>query len=773
MLDTQFIYDRSIAVNYTTRWQPHSSPEARSFARRAAEILDGIRDFFFALDRDWRFTYVNKGAAERVGLSPAQLTGENIFDGYPALRATEVERAYRTVMRDRAPTKLEHIGVSTSAWYEIRVFPADDGGIFVHWKDITERRLTEKALRHSEQRLAALILANTNVVFRVSPDWSSMTELHGRSFLADTEGPNAGWLDKYILPDDQAFVTGVINECIGEKKAAELEHRVIQRDGTVGWIHSRAVPLLDEAGRITEWFGAASNITGRIRAREALEQAHALLRGIMQSTTGLVAAFDTDFRYLAINEAYIKECRAIYGMEVQIGDDLMEMLASYPDDQKNACEVLVPAFQGRSVATRQIYGDPGRSRRVYELHVSPIRDSQGNIIGAAHINTEITEQAGIEEALREADRQKNRFLATLSHELRNPLATIRASLDLLQRVPPGGEQAGRAVTVIDRQCDQLARLVDDLLDVSRITQHKVVLELERLDMNELLRRVLEDLAVVFETSGLVLVPMLDPSPITLIADRARLAQVFDNLLQNAVKFTPRGGRVTVCSALDTDARTIAVRIADTGIGIEPEMIPQLFKAFSQLDTGLDRHRGGLGLGLALVKGIVELHGGEVSVSSAGPGHGTEFVVTLPWKAVQEVAPEYRPALAGRCRRILIIEDNVDLAETLQELLRLYGHEVVAAHSGPEGMLLASQRPPEVLVCDIGLPGMDGFAVARAFRENQKLKNVFLVALTGYALPEDVDKATAAGFDRHLAKPVDAGMLQRILVEHEASPDRSA
>ncbi len=784
---------------------PGAHLDASGYVGRAAEILESIQDGFFALGRDWRFTYLNKRAAAIVGLLPEQLIGKNIWELYPQLLGTELERAYRDAMHDRVPTQFEHVGLYTRLWCEIRVFPSSDGGISVYWLDRTKRKQAEEDLqravgvledlvqertaslqrsndelrreierrRQSEERLRALATAGAEVVFRLSPDWGSVCELSGHDLCGATDGSITGWFDTYIHPSDQALISAAIKECIRDKKPIELEHRVLRKDGSVGWRRSKAVPLMDDNGDIKEWFGSSSDITERERAQEELHdtaarlaQARDLLSGIIEGTADIIAAIDTDFSYLAMNEAYRRECKAIYGADVHVGGSLIEMLAPYPEDEKNAREVFEQAFRGNSVVVTQSYGDPKRSRRIYERHINPIRDAKDRIVGAAHITREVTERRRMEEALREADQQKNRFLATLSHELRNPLAAIRTCTDILGRVPPGGEQANRALATINRQCEQLAHLVDDLLDVSRITQNKIVLQPERLELNDLLREVLGDFEVIFEASGLRLQSMLDPSPIFLTADRTRLAQVFDNLLHNAAKFTPRGGLVTVSTCLDADVETAIVRVADTGIGIEPEMIPRLFKPFAQLDTSLDRHGGGLGLGLALIKRLVELHGGEVGVVSAGAGWGTEFTIKLPWKEQQVQEARTVTAPQHRCRSVLIIEDNVDVAESLRELLELAGHEVEVANSGHEGLALASAKPPEVLLCDIGMPGMDGFAVGRAFRSDVRLKDVFLVALTGYTQPDDVEKVKAAGFDRHLAKPVDLATLRRVLAAED-------
>jgi two-component system CheB/CheR fusion protein len=368
------------------------------------------------------------------------------------------------------------------------------------------------------------------------------------------------------------------------------------------------------------------------------------------------------------------------------------------------------------------------------------------------------------ETLREADRNKNQFLAMLAHELRNPLAPIANSLFILDHAVAGSEQARRAQAVIGRQVGQLSRLVDDLLDVTRISRNKLTLQRKRLDLDELVRQTIDDHRREFEKSKvhIELVPASEPVFVT--GDWNRLAQVVGNLLQNAAKFTGPGGRARVAVSTDRAAKLGAVvRVADTGAGMAPEMLARLFQPFAQADTTLDRSKGGLGLGLALVKGLVELHDGSITAHSAGLGQGAEFVVYLPLslEEVAVAAPSRTSAPGGR-QRVLIIEDNIDAADSLREALEFSEHEVEVAYTGPTGIAKARARKPEVVLCDIGLPGMDGFDVARAFRADDGLKDVHLVALSGYALPEDLQRAAEAGFDQHLAKPPNLESLEQTL-----------
>jgi PAS domain S-box-containing protein len=367
-----------------------------------------------------------------------------------------------------------------------------------------------------------------------------------------------------------------------------------------------------------------------------------------------------------------------------------------------------------------------------------------------------------ERSLREADQRKNEFLGVLSHELRNPLTPIRNSLYILDRATPGGEQARRAHSVIDRQVGHLSRLVDDLLDVTRITRGKIRLQRTRVDFVDLVRRTVEDHRSLLEEHEVAI--DLPSKAIWIDGDPTRVAQVLGNLIGNASKFTPEDGKVSV-SLTQADGYAV-LEVADTGMGIDAETLKRLFEPFAQADRSLDRSRGGLGLGLALVKGMVELHGGEVSAHSDGPGKGARFTIKLPidhGRTTAGDAPQPKKA-AGDGRTILIIEDNKDAADSLSEALELSGHQVTVAYDGETGLAKAREVQPEIVLCDIGLPRMDGYSVARALRQEAATASAYLVALTGYAQPEDQRRVLGAGFDAHLGKPPDLAALALLLTQ---------
>jgi PAS domain S-box-containing protein len=501
------------------------------------------------------------------------------------------------------------------------------------------------------------------------------------------------------------------------------------------------------------------DVTDHDRAEQAVRQSEALYRAIARSIPdAAVAVLDRNLRFVVVEGPLVP--RLGLSRDSLEGRTLRELEQATAEAEP----LFVQALAGEASELERQRDDV----RIWARFV-PLRDDAGHVVAAMAVALDVTERRQAEaererllQALRDADRRKDHFLAMLSHELRNPLAPIRNSVYILDRAPPGGDQARRAHAVIDRQVHHLTRLVDDLLDVTRINRGKIRLQRQRLELDALVRRAAEDHASVFAQAGVELETRLAGSPVHVNADPTRLAQVIGNLLQNAAKFTPRGGRATLSVEI-VAPDVAAIRVRDTGAGVAPEALPHLFEPFVQADTTLDRSRSGLGLGLALVRGIVELHAGTASVRSDGVGAGAEFVVTLPLDAGK--SPLLGPATArapGIARRVLVIEDDADAAQTLKEALELNDHVVAVAGAGPEGIDEARRFVPDVVLCDIGLPGMDGYEVARAMRSDAALRSTHLVALSGYASPDDVERARDAGFDRHVAKPPSFDDLERTL-----------
>jgi signal transduction histidine kinase len=363
------------------------------------------------------------------------------------------------------------------------------------------------------------------------------------------------------------------------------------------------------------------------------------------------------------------------------------------------------------------------------------------------------------EALREADRRKDEFLAMLAHELRNPLGPIRNAVEIL-RLSEDRDTRERARELVGRQVRHLARLVDDLLEVSRITQRKVVLRRTTVALAEVFDSACELGRDAFEANGQSFAARLPEQTVWLEVDAVRLSQVIGNLLHNAAKFTPRGGRIELDARLDEG---LVISVADNGVGISPEMLPTVFELFSQADRSLERSQGGLGIGLSLVKGLVEMHGGKVEVRSDGPGKGSVFTIRLPRSVIAAspgaaVSSEAPQPVQSVPRRILVVEDNADAAESLRMLLTGLGHQVEVVNDGREAVDAACRLRPDVILLDIGLPGVDGFHIAKALRGLPETSAACLIAVSGYGQEKDRERSREAGFDLHFVKPVDPRML---------------
>ena len=601
------------------------------------------------------------------------------------------------------------------------------------------------------------------------------------------------------------------------------EHRIVTTTGEVRWLHSSALPVLDRTtGRITRIFGAAQDITERKRAdaeRAALLARERQARAEAETAQGRFAFlaeassllsssldFDTTLANLAeLAVASLADWCAIYLVEAD-GVRLKTVAPADPSHRVWARD-LPARYPVPSAGVLRVLGT-GRSELLMDIdperigafatdpqHQAVLRGlrsslcvplvTRGRTLGAlvfasaeftrrydaadvtlaedlARRAAQAVDNARLYREAQEADRRKDRFLALLGHELRNPLAAISAAGQVLKRLRGADGPASRPQAIIERQTQNLARLVDDLLDVSRIASGKITLARRAIDVNEVVRRSAEALGGPDGAGVPELVVDLAEQPLLVHGDPVRLEQVVTNLLDNARKYTPARGRVRVSVAAERGEATI--HVADTGIGISPEVMTRIFEPFAQGASSLQPGPGGLGLGLTLVRGLVERHGGHVSARSAGPELGSEFIVHLPLAAPgTSAAPVSAPVpLPTTPRRILLVEDNADGREALRSLLELLGHHVEVAEDGHRGVELAFTARPEVGLVDIGLPGIDGYEVARRVRAEPGGRDILLVALTGYGQPEDERRALEAGFDAHLVKPVDPDVLERLL-----------
>ena len=473
----------------------------------------------------------------------------------------------------------------------------------------------------------------------------------------------------------------------------------------------------------------------------------------------MIAHCDLEHRFKFVNRPYA----ARFGLHPAdlIGRSIADVLGQQAYDTIRPYLERAIAGQRVDVEIEVPYERLGRQfmRFAYE----PELDDAGTVVGYVAAVVNVSDRRHAEEALREANTRKDAFLATLAHELRNPLAAMRNALQLLSVPELDAEGNQRASAIIHRQLKQLVRLVDDLLDVSRISRGQLQLRITRTTLAEVIRTAVESTSLAIGSAEQQLRVLLPDEPIILDADSERLSQVFTNLLTNATKYTPPGGEITISAVVEPE--TVTVEVADNGSGIPPEMLETVFGMFTQVHSSRDRAFGGLGIGLTLVRSMVELHGGTVTAESRGADQGSTFRVRLP--RVHQTTPEAKPAAvppaeAVVTKRVLIADDNLDAAESLQLWLQLAGHEVRTAANGTEALTIAEEFLPEVALLDLGMPDLSGFEVARRIRAAPWGSGIVLIALTGWGQEEDRRRTAEAGFDHHLTKPIPPDAIEDLI-----------
>jgi PAS domain S-box-containing protein len=740
-----------IAMDITDLKQAREAVEReKDRALEIARFPEENPDPVLGLESDLSVRYANPSARSALGLGPGRPVPP------PMLDAARAAKAERRSLRIEMPFGERH--------FEVHFVPAG-AGVNVYGQDVTDRRRAENRLRRLyEAAMVGVVywtvegrITDANDKFLEMTGYSREELVAGRMNWVAMTPPEWRHLDEAALANFRA--TGV---------SPPFEKEYLRKDGgRISIIIGGA--LLDER-RQEEGVAFIVDISDRKRIEQELRASEHRLQGVFEKAALGIVEVDREARFAAVND---RLCKMLgYSPEELIGKTLDEMTA--PEDRPMTVQLaseLRDGLRDRVECEKRYLRRDGTRQWAHEC-VTALRDEAGTFRGAIGTIEDIDARRAAEaerdrliDALREADRRKNEFLGMLSHELRNPLSPIRNSLYILGRAAPGGEQARRALEVIERQVQHTTRLVDDLLDVTRITRGKVRLQRERVDLGELARRTVEDHRDLFANNGVHLDVRIAGEPVVVNADATRISQVIGNLLQNAAKFTHRGGETTLAVEQADGAAVVTVR--DTGAGIAPEVLRRLFEPFVQADSTLDRSTGGLGLGLALVKGLAELHGGSATAHSDGVGTGATFTVRLPLE--RRRTPRLTVVDAGRAppgpaRRVLVIEDNADAAQTLKEALELNDHVVDVASSGSDGLDKVRALNPDVVLCDIGLPGMDGFEVAKRIRADPGVRGVALIALSGYAQEEDLERSKEAGFDLHLAKPPDLDALERAIAE---------
>ncbi|MEZ6108008.1 MAG: PAS domain S-box protein [Pirellulaceae bacterium] len=741
--------------------------------------LESIGDALITTDQSLRVTGLNSVAERLTGWTQTEVLGKHLSEVFrivrqdsgeslvdPAQQSMETERVVHSADATKLVTRqMNEIPIDSNA-APIRSDNGTITGCILVFRDISARRALEQEIaeRLADARLlAAIVESSRDPIVSKSIDgvirsWNRAAErLFGYS-ADEVIGRHIAFL---IPPDRMHEEAEIIRRLSSGERIEELETVRRRADGTLVEVSLTVSPLIDRNGQVIGASKTVRDITERKLAERALRESEAKFRNLADNMS--------QFAWMADSKGWIFWYnRRWYDYT---GTTLEEMqgwgwkAVHHPDHVDRVVSKIQQAWD-----TGQIWEDtfPLRGKdgeyRWFLSRAIPIRDASGEITVWLGTNTDVTERMEAERALRESDQRKNEFLAMLAHELRNPLAPIRHGLEVLSRERRFDEAA---VELMKSQANQLVRLVDDLLNVSRIMRGKVRLHVEAIETRSLLEGALAKLRPTLEDRRQTVDVELPAEPVWIAGDRVRLTQVFDNLLGNASKYSDQGGRIELSVRVADEV--IEIVVSDDGVGIDGELIDKVFDLFTQAEQPLDRSQGGLGIGLTIVRQLVERHRGQVRVESPGLGQGSTFRVRLPRPTrdeLDELLPETESQEAKvepTSRRVLVVDDNQGAAGMLSRLLRKLGdHQVETAHDANDALARIEREPPDIAFFDIGLPGIDGYELARRVRQLVVGKRIHLVALTGYGQDSDREQALAAGFDRHVVKPASYEILEAIL-----------
>ncbi len=787
--------DRLSATVATQRRDAHETAEELLDARQLASIVEYSGDAIIGKSLDGTIRSWNDAAERVFGYTAAEAVGRNISMVIPPDRLAEESQIITTL---RAGQRIDHFETERvrkdgrRILVSLTVSPIkDDEGNIVGCskvvRDITRQRRDDER----ERRLladAAAANAKFQAFFEQGALLAVIMELDGTIVAANRlswegcgyrreqvlgkrfwEGP--WWASSPALARQMKAASA--QAIAGSTFRGETPYFVA--DGSERTADITIVPIKDEGGKVLFVAPTGIDITDRKRA-EADRQKFVTL---VETSSDFIGIADLQGATLFINRA---------GLEMVGLDDLEQARGRpwvdffFPEDRPRLTEEFFPSVLAHGhgeIDIRIRHFNTGEARwMAYKVLTLP--DAAGRPMGFATVSQDVTERRRMADDLSEANRRKTEFLALLAHELRNPLAPISNAVRALRAGHGDAKVAHAALGMFERQVGQLARLVDDLLDLSRVTRGKIVLRKQPVELLPIVEQAVEAARARYGSLDHELTVTLPTQPVYLSADPARLAQVIGNLLNNACKFTDPRGHIGL--TVTRDGAQAIVRVRDDGIGIAAEQLPHLFTMFTQADTSLERTRDGLGIGLTLVKAVAEMHGGTVEARSDGLGRGSEFEVRLPVleEASATIAPAAEDEPTTRVgHRILIVDDNRDGADSLAMLLEAFGHETHQAHDGVEAIDAAERVRPDVMLLDIGLPKLNGYEVCRRIREQPWGEDLMIVALTGWGQDEDRQRSLDAGFDTHLVKPVDHALLMRMLASLPSSggaagpPERQA
>lgn len=760
--------ERGDAADWLERQQAEESE------KRYRSLFDSIDEGFCVFEMiydeagepvDYRFLQVNPAFEKHTGLVGAE--GKTILELVPGQERHWFE-IYGKVAATGEAVRFENRGEGMHRWFDVYAFR--EGGpehrrVAAIFTDITERKRTEQALRTSEEKYRTLFESMDEgycvIEFFDGPHGPLSDYVHveaNPAYAANTGIPNiVGQKVREMVPAEAAGWVEIYRNVLITGQPVRFERELVATGRHLELSAFRIGPA--EQRRVAVLF---KDITARKEAEAALRAAHTRLQKVLEIETVGVMFWDLTTGCMTDANDTFLNMMGYLRAEIAAGELTWQRLT--PPEYVEASLAEIRKFQqsGRVGPYEKEYLRRDGTRQWLLFAGSSLGNNT-----CVEFCVDITERKHAEASLREADRRKNEFLAMLAHELRNPLAPIRNAAHVMRLTGDQSESVALAAEMMERQVSQMARLVDDLLDVSRLSRGKIELRKNRIELAPAIDQALEAARPQCENQGLELAVTLPSEPIVLDADQARLIQIVGNLLNNACKFTGRGGRVQL--NVERHPREAVIRVRDNGIGIAPDQLSRIFDMFMQIDTSLERSTSGLGIGLTLVKNLVEMHDGAVEAYSDGIGQGSEFVVRLPIIVEPAIRPQ-RPTenmVKVTGRRILVVDDNQDSATSLALLLKLAGNETHMAFDGLEAVEAAANIHPDVVLLDLGLPKLNGYEACRRIRAQLADKKLRLIALTGWGQDEDRAKTRAAGFDAHMVKPVELDALMNYLGELDA------
>jgi PAS domain S-box-containing protein len=797
--------------------------ELRASQQRFQSFMQRSPAAAYIKDAEGRYVFVNRLLEEHFERPLADWLGRTDFDIFPAGDARQYRQNDQQVLASSESAQFVETAVRPDGprYYLSFKFPLEDergarllAGMSL---DITLQRQAQESLRESEARFRQLADAMPQIVYVNGP--GGKVEYLNQRWREFTGLDTPDDLAALIHPEDLGEVIGRYRDAEERRADFECEFRLRRRDGEYRWYLTRAVPVVDGESRVVKWYGTSTDIDDTKRAEQTatfLADTSATLAELsdpdstLKKVAGLAVPHFADWCTVDMlqPDGSLRRLAAAHidPAKMELADELHRR---YPPDPAAPRGVWNIARTGQSEIVSEITeelleastADAEVLRIVRELGLKSyigvplaargktlgvitfIAAESGRRYGPADLAVAedlarraavAIENAYLYGALREEDRRKDEFLATLAHELRNPLAPLRNGLQVMKLLGHEPETTEQVREMMERQVEHLVRLVDDLLDVSRVSRGKIELRKERIALSTAIVSALETCESSIKQHGHELTVALPAEPIYVDADKTRLAQAICNVLHNAAKYTDPGGKISL--SVERQIEEAVVRIRDSGVGIPAAMLPKIFDLFTQVDRSLEKSQGGLGIGLTLVRRLVELHGGRVEAHSAGPGLGSEFVIRLPVAraAIQGAACNAdveAPVRSIVARRILVVDDNTDAADSLAIMLRILGHEARTAHDGLEAVATAADFRPDMIFLDIGMPRLNGYDACRRIREHAWGRNPFIVALTGWGQEEDKRRSEEAGFDSHLVKPVAPAALNELLATLDVQRQR--